>query len=271
MKIAFIGGGNMAGALIGGLTGKGFAAADIRVVEITSEARERLKSRFGVAVYEDAAPAVAGAAVVVLAVKPQQLYPVVKQLAPLLDGQLVLSIAAGVRASDISRWLGDYPKVARAMPNTPSMVSAGISGLFAMPGLSEAERREAQSILDAVGMTLWLHDESQMDAVTAVSGSGPAYVFYYMQALQEAAQELGFSSEEARTLALETFVGACKLAADSGEDFALLRAKVTSKGGTTERAILSKEAAGVKAAIIAGVKAAHARSAELAEELGKAE
>lgn len=271
MKIAFIGGGNMASALIGGLIGKGFHPANIRVVEITAEARERLQTRFDIAAYGEMAPAVKGADVVVLAVKPQQLHPVVKELAPLLSHQLVVSIAAGIRASDISRWLNNYGRVVRAMPNTPSMVGAGISGLYAMPGLGEEERKKAQTILAAVGMTLWLHDESQMDAVTAVSGSGPAYVFYYLQALQEAAQELGFSSEEGRLLALETFVGACKLAADSGEDFALLRAKVTSKGGTTERAILTKEAAGVRAAIIAGVKAACARSAELAEELGKAE
>lgn len=271
MKIAFIGGGNMAGALIGGLVGKGFAPADIRVVEITPEARERLQTRFGVAAYGEMAPAVEGADAVVLAVKPQQLYPVVKELAPLLSNQLVVSIVAGIRASDISRWLGGYPKVARAMPNTPAMVGAGISGLYAMPGLGEGERKQVETILAAVGMTLWLHDESRMDAVTAVSGSGPAYVFYYLQALQEAAQELGFSSAEGRLLALETFVGACKLAADSGEDFALLRAKVTSKGGTTERALLTKEAAGVRAAIVAGVKAACARSAELAEEFGKAE
>ncbi len=269
MKIVFIGGGNMASALIGGLVGKGFPAADIRVVELSAETRDALRARFGVAAFDEIEPALPGADAVVLAVKPQQLKPVARKLAPYLSGQLVVSIAAGVRATALSRWLGGYSKLVRAMPNTPAMVTAGVSGLYALPGLNAQELQQAEGILSAVGMVLWLHDEAQMDAVTAVSGSGPAYVFYYMQSLQEAAEELGFSRHEARQLALETFVGACRLAAESGEDFATLRARVTSKGGTTERAILTKEEAGVRAAIVAAVKAAEARSRELAEELGK--
>lgn len=271
MKIAYIGGGNMASALISGQLARGAAAADIRVAELSAEARAALAARYGIAVFDNIGDAVAGCDVAVLAVKPQQLAAVARELAPRLAGHLVVSIAAGVRVADLSRWLGGYGKIVRAMPNTPAMVQRGIAGLFAAPGLIEAERAQAGGILSAVGRVLWVAEEAQLDAVTAVSGSGPAYVFYFLQALQEGAEALGFSGEDAKALALETFSGACKLAAESTEDFATLRARVTSKGGTTERAVNTMEAASVRAAIVEGVKAARARAVELGDELGKAE
>ncbi len=269
MNITFIGGGNMAGALITGLLQKGFDPQHIGVVEISAENRARLGAKFGVATYAAVgAPALAGD-IVVLAVKPQQLFEVAQKLRGLIEGKLVISIAAGVRGADLSRWLGGHAQLVRAMPNTPAMVLAGVTGLHALPGVAESQRRQAETVLGAVGTTLWLDDESRMDAVTAISGSGPAYVFFFIEALQEAAVQLGFSPEEARVLGLETFAGAVALAGQSSEDVATLRARVTSKGGTTERAIQSMESAGIKQAIVAAAKAACSRSQELGDELGK--
>jgi len=205
----------------------------------------------------------------VLAVKPQQLHGVAIQLRGRLDGKLVISIAAGVRSADLSLWLGGHAVIVRAMPNTPAMVLAGVTGLYALPEVPEHQRQQAETILGAVGTTLWLEKEVQMDAVTAISGSGPAYVFLFIEALQEAAMELGFTPDDARTLSLETFLGAAKLASQSSEDAATLRARVTSKGGTTERAILAMEAAGIKQTIIQATQAACQRSRELGDELGK--
>ena len=268
MNITFIGGGNMASALIGGLTGQGYKAGNIRVVEVSRETREALQGRYQVSTFaEMEAGAVAGD-VIVLAVKPQQLREVAGRLAPLLQQQLVISIAAGVRAGDLSRWLGGYRQLVRTMPNTPAMVSAGMTGLYALPEVATAQRQQAETILQAVGATLWLEDETGMDAITAISGSGPAYVFYFMEAMQAAATELGFSPQQARTLTLETFSGAAKLAAQSPEDAATLRARVTSKGGTTERALGTLEEAGVKASIVRAIQAAAERSRELGDALG---
>lgn len=268
MNITFIGGGNMASALIGGLTGQGYDAGNIRVVEVSRETREALQTRYQVSTFADMeAEAVAGD-VIVLAVKPQQLREVAGKLAPLLRQQLVISIAAGVRAGDLSRWLGGYRQLVRTMPNTPAMVSAGVTGLYALPEVATAQRQQAEAILQAVGATLWLEDETGMDAITAISGSGPAYVFYFMEAMQAAATELGFSPQQARTLTLETFSGAAKLAAQSPEDAATLRARVTSKGGTTERALGTLEEAGVKASIVRAIQAAAERSRELGDALG---
>jgi len=269
MNITFIGGGNMASALIAGLLQKGFKAASINVVEIAPEGRARLEASYGVHTYADLSPEAVATDILVLAVKPQQLCDLAARLRGLLGRQLVISIAAGIRSADLSRWLGGYGLVVRAMPNTPAMVMAGVSGLYAMPAVSEEQRRQAEEILGAVGSTLWLADETRMDAITAISGSGPAYVFYFIEAMQQAAHELGFTPEEARRLSIETFVGAAKLAAGSDEDAATLRARVTSKGGTTERALQTMEAAAVKQEIVRGVLAAAARSRELGEELGK--
>ena len=269
MNITFIGGGNMAGALIAGLLQKGFDPTAISVVEISAEGRAQLSEKFGVATHEEISAAAVAADIIVLAVKPQQLHGVAAQLRGLLDGKLVISIAAGVRSADLSRWLGGHAVIVRAMPNTPAMVLAGVAGLYALPGVPEHQRRQAETILGAVGTTLWTEREEQMDAITAISGSGPAYVFLFIEALQDAAVELGFTPDEARALSLETFLGAAKLASQSAEDAATLRARVTSKGGTTERAILAMEAAGIKQIIIQAAQAACTRSCELGNELGK--
>ncbi|MDD5331068.1 MAG: pyrroline-5-carboxylate reductase, partial [Sulfuricella sp.] len=178
MNITFIGGGNMAGALITGLLQKGFDPQHIGVVEISAESRARLGAKFGVATHEAIGASALTGDIVVLAVKPQQLFEVARQLRGLIDGKLVISIAAGVRGADLSRWLGGHAQLVRAMPNTPAMVLAGVTGLYALPGVAESQRRQAETVLGAVGATLWLENESRMDAVTAISGSGPAYVFF---------------------------------------------------------------------------------------------
>ncbi|HSD61554.1 MAG TPA: pyrroline-5-carboxylate reductase [Burkholderiales bacterium] len=270
MNICFVGGGNMATALIGGMLQKGFDGAQVTVVEVVPEARERLARELGVRTTGDLAQGVAGADILLLAVKPQQLRELAEALRPLLGGQLVISIAAGIRAGDIARWLGGHTNLVRAMPNTPALIQAGITGLFALPQVGAGARAGAERILGAVGETLWLGEEAMMDAVTAVSGSGPAYVFYFIEALQDAAQALGFPPGEARRLAVATFLGSARLAAGSAEDAAGLRARVTSKGGTTERAIRSMDEAQVMRHIGRAVAAAAERSRELGDEFGKA-
>lgn len=270
MKITFIGGGNMATALIRGMLQQGRTPSDVTVVEIVSEARERLVGELGVHAVAGPAEGVPGSDTVVLAVKPQQMGEVARALRPLLKDQLVISIAAGIRAPDLARWLGGHQNLVRAMPNTPALIRKGITGLYALPGVSEAGRLGAESVLGAVGEILWLESDAMMDAVTAVSGSGPAYVFYFIEALQQAAQELGFGSADARRLALATFQGASELAAAAGEEPAALRARVTSKGGTTERAVAALDTAQVKGCIVRAVAAAAERARELGEELGRA-
>jgi pyrroline-5-carboxylate reductase len=265
-KVSFIGGGNMAAAIIGGLVASGTQPADIEVVEINADARASLAARFGVVTHTDLARL---HGLVVLAVKPQTLPEVAAALAPRLAGQLVVSIAAGVRVADLSRWLGGHVRIVRAMPNTPALVQAGIAGLYAPPAVDQDARSQAEAVLRAVGRVVWVADEPQLDAVTAVSGSGPAYVFYCIEALEAAAVAQGLAPEAARQLALQTFFGAAKLALESGEEPALLRQRVTSKGGTTERGIAALEAAAVRQAIAQAVDAASRRSAELGDELGR--
>jgi pyrroline-5-carboxylate reductase len=271
MEICFIGGGNMASALIGGLLKNGWRPHDIRVVEIDRGARERLARDFGVRTYADVAPAVSGVDSVVLAVKPHHVREVSAALAPVVSGALVISIAAGIRLTDLSRWLGGHERIVRAMPNTPALALAGMTGLYAPRNMAQDDRTRAEQILTTVGSTLWVDQEERIDAVTAVSGSGPAYVFYFMESLQRAALELGFDDEDARQLALETFKGAVKLAAGSPESAATLRARVTSKGGTTERALMELDRAGVAELIVRAVRAAAGRSRELGDALGKDE
>ncbi len=268
MLITFIGGGNMASAIIGGLLKTGYAAASLRVIEIVPEARQRLAQQFGIATFETISAAAVACDCLVFAVKPQQLREAATALRPLLAGQLVISIAAGIRASDLARWLGGYQKVARAMPNTPALVGAGCAGLYALAGVSADDKSLVTAIVDAVGTTLWVESEDQLDAITAISGSGPAYVFYFIEALEQAGLEMGLSAEVARRLALETFDGAIKLAAGTGEDPATLRSRVTSKGGTTERAIQSMDADQVRQHIIKAARLAEQRSRELGNELG---
>ena len=268
MKITFIGGGNMAAALIGGLIGKGHAAGAIRVVEIQAEARARLAAQFGVACVDSVTAAAPLGEVVVLAVKPQQMRAAAEALQPLLERELVITIAAGIRLVDLSRWLGGYHTMVRCMPNTPALIGAGITGLYASAQVGADQRALAESILGAVGSTLWVPQEPMLDPVTAISGSGPAYVLYFIEALQQSAQEMGFSATDARKLAVETFVGTARLAAQSQEDVTALRARVTSKGGTTERALASMEADRVKDLIVRALHTANQRAHELGEQLG---
>ena len=274
MAIVFIGGGNMASALIGGMIARGAAIEEFRVVEPLAEARGRLAARFpGLALFaESTREAVAGAALVVLAVKPQQMRQAASALAAHLAGvaaPVVLSIAAGIRLADLARWLHGHARLVRAMPNTPALVGQGIAGVFAPASVDPAGRALVSSVLAAVGEEVWVENEAMIDAVTGVSGSGPAYVFYFLEALEAAARDLGFASADARKLAYATFAGAVALAQASSEEPAVLRAQVTSKGGTTERALAVMEAAAVKAQIVAGVKAAALRACELADDFGR--
>ncbi|MDP2823700.1 MAG: pyrroline-5-carboxylate reductase [Sulfuritalea sp.] len=273
MKITVLGGGNMATALIGGLRKQGYSAAAMQVVEPLEENREKLTHAFGVRCCAEIDAATLNCEILVLAVKPQQiksaLAPLTDQFKGLLQKQLVVSIAAGLRLADISRWLGGYRQLVRSMPNMPALIGAGISGLYADPEVDHEGRDTAEKILKAVGHTLWIDDEAQMDAVTAVSGSGPAYVFYFIEALQQSAQALGFDEVASRKMAIETFVGAARMAEQSKESFSELRHRVTSKGGTTEAALNSFETDGVAAAIIRGVHAAAARGRELGDEMGR--
>ncbi len=269
VRIAFVGGGNMAQALIGGLADKLTAAVNIHVVDVVPATLAALAQRFGVTTATAPTDALAAANVIVLAVKPQQLREVVAAVKPYLASQLVLSIAAGIRAADLSRWLGGHQAIVRTMPNTPALVGKGITGAVAMAGVSEAQRQTADAILRAVGETVWIADEAQIDAVTALSGSGPAYVFYFIEAMQQAAIELGLTAEQGRQLAQATFAGAAELAIRSDEPVALLRERVTSKGGTTYAALQSMEASGVKPAIVKALHAAAARGRELGDEFGK--
>ncbi|HYC47630.1 MAG TPA: pyrroline-5-carboxylate reductase [Burkholderiales bacterium] len=271
MKIAFVGGGNMATALITGALRQGRSPADISVVEIDPAAREKLQRDLKVQATGELATGVREADCIVLAVKPQQMREVAAGLAPLVGDALVISIAAGIRYADLSRWLGGCTNVVRAMPNTPALVLAGMTGLFAPVTVGAADRATAEAIVGAAGKTLWVDTEGEIDAVTAVSGSGPAYVFYFLEALESAAREQGFGDDAARQLALQTFSGAVKLAAESPESAAMLRARVTSKGGTTERAIAVLEERRVREAIAAAVRGAAERSRELGEALGRDE
>ena len=267
-KISFIGGGNMAAAIIGGLVASGTQPTDIEVVEINADARAQLAARFGVVTHSDVSQA-RFHALIVLAVKPQSLPQVAAMLASRLAGHLVVSIAAGVRVADLSRWLGGHERIVRAMPNTPALVQAGMTGLFAPAAVSLESRSQAEAVLRAVGGVVWVEDEPQLDAVTAVSGSGPAYVFYCIEALEAAAVAQGLPLATARQLALHTFFGAAKLALESGEEPGVLRARVTSKGGTTERGVEALELAAVNLAIGQAVEAASRRSVELGDEMGR--
>jgi pyrroline-5-carboxylate reductase len=268
MKITFIGGGNMAKALIGGLIKRGYSPSKMHVVDVSKEKCVELHNEFAVRASTDLVQAVVHSEVVILAVKPQQLQEVALQLAPHLDGRQVISIAAGIRTQDITRWIGSQ-NVVRCMPNTPALIRCGVTALYATPAVRPEHCHRAESILSAVGSTFWLEDEELLDAVTAISGSGPAYVFYFIEAMQQAAYELGVEEAQARQMVLDTFLGATKLAESSNEDAATLRARVTSKNGTTERALLSMDANRVKQDIVDAIHAAAKRSKEMGDELGK--
>lgn len=269
LKISFIGGGNMATALIGGLAGKLTAGENIHVVDPNADALQKLQRQFSVTTAQQIDAAIRQSDVIVLAVKPQQMKEVAANLQPHVASQLVLSIAAGIRAVDLSRWLNQHTAIVRTMPNTPALIGKGITGMVAMSGVSEPQRAAADAIMRAVGATVWLSDEALIDPVTAVSGSGPAYVFYFIEAMQQAAQEMGLSIEQGTELAIATFVGASQLAAQSPEPVSVLRERVTSKGGTTHAALTSMEASGVKDAIVCALKAAADRGKQLGEEFGR--
>lgn len=269
LKIAFIGGGNMAHSLVGGAIDAGVAPAHIRVGEPSAERRTALADTFGVVCTASNADAVDGADVVVLAVKPQVAADAVRAISSRVDGHaLVISIMAGIRCDDLRRWLGVGPSIVRCMPNTPALIGQGATALYAPPGLPAAQHARAQALLSAVGTTVWVDDEALLDAVTAVSGSGPAYFFFVIEALEQAGVAAGLPPAVAATLARQTALGAACMAAADG-DVAELRRRVTSPGGTTAAAVAVLESAGVRSAFASAVAAAADRGRELAAEFGR--
>ena len=268
MKIAFLGGGNMANALIGGLLAKGVEPRAISVIELSPAARERLAAhRVRVSTAPDAATG--DADVLVLAVKPQDMKRALVSVAGFSKEKLVLSIAAGIRIASLSRWLDGHRRIVRCMPNTPALIGAGISALYAPSEVNDAERKKAETILAAAGEVVWVDDERLLDAVTAVSGNGPAYVFWFMEQLAAFAEKSGIAPKDAQRLALHTVLGAAKLAAGSAEPPSALRRKVTSKGGTTEAALKAFEAEQLVERLARALDAALRRGGEMGDELGK--
>ncbi|MGO9038759.1 MAG: pyrroline-5-carboxylate reductase [Steroidobacteraceae bacterium] len=269
-RLAFIGGGNMAAALVGGLTKRGLPGERIVVADPSELQLQRLMRDYGVRSAPDNASAVTGAEVVILAVKPQQMRVVALALSPHLAASkpLVISVAAGIPHAALARWFGAHIAVVRTMPNRPALNGFGATGLYAPPSVGAANRALAESIMAAVSATVWVEHESQMDTVTALSGSGPAYFFLFMEALEAAAHERGLPNEVAHKLTLETAFGAAQMARQSAESLAALREQVTSKGGTTAAAIEVLDAAGLRAIVAHAIAAADRRSAELAAEFG---
>jgi len=263
--VAFIGGGNMARSLIGGLVARGRSADAIRVAEPVPALRDALQQDFGVACAEHATVAAEGANVWVLAVKPQVMREVCAALVPLAQAHrpLVVSIAAGITTEQLDRWLGGGLPVVRAMPNTPALLGAGITGLFANARTDDAQRADADALLEAVGPTVWIDDETKMDAVTAVSGSGPAYVFLLAEAMQAAGIAQGLSPEAARALVQQTLLGAATMLVQQGEPADVLRRRVTSPGGTTQAAIETFEAGGFRELVDRAIHAATDRGRQL--------
>jgi pyrroline-5-carboxylate reductase len=265
--VAFIGGGNMAQALIGGLRRSGRAAADILVVEPDAAQRARLLQNHGVHAMASAEGRLASAGVVVWAVKPQYFAAAAEPCAASTGHALQLSVMAGIRLAQVARASGGA-RVVRAMPNTPALIGRGIAGLHAGPGVTADERAAVDGLFAPTGQTLWVDREEDLDAVTALSGSGPAYVFYVLEAMVASAVAMGLSAEQGRALALATFDGATALAAGSPLELSVLRAQVTSRGGTTQAAIETLEAAGVQAAFARALQAAQQRARELGDAFG---
>ncbi|MCG6970663.1 MAG: pyrroline-5-carboxylate reductase [Gammaproteobacteria bacterium] len=270
MKIAFIGGGNMAVSLIGGLIADGFDAGNLAVADIDKAQRETLAKRFSIHVRDNAAEAATFGDTVVLAIKPQVVKQVAQEIASIVQSRksLIISIAAGIRTTDIERWLGGETAVVRAMPNTPALVQCGASGLFANPRVTSQQREAAETILRATGLTVWMDNEELINAVTALSGSGPAYFFRVMESLELAGQELGLSQQAAHILTLQTALGAAKLAMEGSEDIASLRQSVTSPGGTTEQGLRVLEERDIDAIFKAVLHAANDRAKQLADDWG---
>ena len=265
--IAFIGGGNMASAIIGGLIHQGLDAGRIEIVEPWAEARERLQQQFGITAQEAPSAALARCALVVWAVKPQTFRDAAAQARAHTQHALHLSVAAGIRTDSIAQWLGSE-RIVRAMPNTPALVGKGMTGLFARAAVSAQERDLVEAVVATTGAHVWLGEESHLDAVTALSGSGPAYVFYFLEAMVQAGTGMGLTETQARQLAIGTFTGAAELASASTDPLELLRERVTSKGGTTYAALTSMETSGVKAAFVQAMQAAQTRAAALGDEFG---
>jgi len=259
----------MAASLIGGLRAQGVDAAQIRASAPGAETRERIATEHGIKVLADNAEAIEGADVVVLAVKPQMMKTVCLALKPSLRAeQLVVSVAAGITCASLAQWLGEQP-VVRCMPNTPSLLRQGASGLYATDKVSEKQREQAEHLLSAVGIAVWVDEEQQMDAVTALSGSGPAYFFLMIEAMTAAGVKLGLPQEVARKLTLQTALGAALMANSGDVEAGELRRRVTSPGGTTAAAIKAFQDGGFEAQVQTALDAAHQRSAEMAEQLGK--
>jgi pyrroline-5-carboxylate reductase len=267
--VAFIGGGNMAGALIGGLLQSGRPASSILVVEPVEAQRVKLLQTFGVVALPAPAPALSQAQIVVWAVKPQLFREAAAPCAGRVNGALQLSVMAGIRSDAIVQATGSEA-VVRAMPNTPALIGQGIAGLYARPGVTDAQKADVQALLAPTGRTLWVDQEADLDAVTALSGSGPAYVFYVVEAMMAAAEQMGLTAAQGRELALATVAGAAALAQQSDESPAVLRERVTSKGGTTYAALSSLESDGVRDAFVRALQAAQARARELGDEFGRA-
>ena len=268
-RIAFIGGGNMASAIIGGLIRNGMAASSIDVVEPFAEARARLQADFGITAQAEAGAFLADAAMVVWAVKPQTFKEAAQQVRAHNTNALHLSVAAGIPSGSIAQWLGNE-RVIRTMPNTPALIGKGITGMYARHAVTQADRNWASDVIATTGAVVWLTQEDQLNAVTALSGSGPAYMFYFMEAMTDAGAQMGLPRDQAYQLAVATFIGAGELARASTEPPEALRAKVTSKGGTTYAAITSMEESGIKALFEKALHAANTRAEELGAEFGKA-
>jgi pyrroline-5-carboxylate reductase len=265
--IAFIGGGNMSSAIIGGLIEGGLAPSAVLVIEPFEAQREKLRATFGIAPLAAADAALARADIVVWGVKPQLFGEAAAPCTAHVGQALHLSVMAGIRSDAIAHAAGTE-RVVRAMPNTPALIGRGIAGLYARAAVSADDRTRVEQVLAPTGRTLWVRQEADLDAVTALSGSGPAYVFYFVEAMMAAAKEMGLTAEEGRQFALATFAGATELAARSSDPVEVLRERVTSKGGTTFAALQSLEADGVKASIIKALKAAQQRARELGDEFG---
>jgi pyrroline-5-carboxylate reductase len=275
-KLAFIGGGNIATALIGGLVGRGFPGARIAVADPNATQCRKLAEEYGVAAGVDLELAVRAADVIVLAVKPQLMRAVAATLSALLSNPppsphpLLVSVAAGITHASLRTWYGASVPIVRTMPNRPALIGVGATGLYAPPGVAAAQRDCAEAIMAAVGATVWVDHETQIDTVTAVSGSGPAYFFLLMEAIEAAARDLGLPAEVARVLTLQTALGAAQMARQSTETLASLRDQVTSKGGTTAAALAVLDQADLRGIVARAVRAAEQRSAELAAEFGGA-
>ncbi|MEN9983957.1 MAG: pyrroline-5-carboxylate reductase [Pseudomonadota bacterium] len=266
-KIAFLGGGNMASAMIGGLIKQGMLANDILVVEPYEPTRNKLLSDFGISALAAPSSLLASAGLVIWAVKPQVFKEAAQQTVNFASSALHFSVAAGIRSDSIAAWLGS-DNVVRSMPNTPALIGKGMTALFARPAVTPESKAWVERVVASMGEFLWLDEESQLDAVTAISGSGPAYVFYFLEAMTEAAVKMGLSAVQGRQLAIATFSGASELAHRSDEPLETLRQRVTSKGGTTYAALMSMEGDDIKSHFVKAMQTAEIRAKELGDEFG---